>query len=448
MIQTSRPKHRRKRGVILTPRGLQKLQTARTEAETQQNSGQRYTLEDLSELTELSVDTVMKVLACEVGVDRQTLKCFFQAFKLSLELSDFTRPTPPVTAGLGSEATSPSPAQLDRHALLESLCYVERNPLETICAETLRQPGALLRIKAPHLMGKTSLLIWILVQAAQVGYDSTSLSFQLADRRTHFTHLDKCLRWLCINLSRDLGLPNRLEDYWDEEGMGSKVSCTTYFEAYLLAQTSRPLVLCLDDVDLLFPYPEVYEDLFGLLRSWHEKAKIQPRWQQLRLVIAHATDVYIRLNINQSPFNVGVPIELSEFSVEQVLALIDKHGLAIEPTQVKSIMQWVGGHPYLLQQAFTYLKTHPDLTLTALLAEAATETGIYQHHLRKHWLDLYQHPELAAAFKQVVISKSPVLLDPTPAYQLQSMGLVKLFGNQAEPRCYLYRRYFAERLMQ
>ena len=295
-------------------------------------------------------------------------------------------------------------------------------------------------------MGKTSLMTWMLSQMAQDGYDSASLSFELADRNPHFTNLDKCLRWLCHNLSRGLGLPNRLEDYWDEDGMGSKVSCTTYFEAYLLAQTQRPLILFLDDVDLLFPYPDIYEDLFGLLRSWHEKAKIQQRWQQLRLVIAHATDVYIRLNINQSPFNVGVPIELTEFSAEQVHVLIDQHGLVIDVGEVQSLMQWVGGHPYLLQQAFAYLKTHPGLTLTQLLAEAATETGIYQHHLRKHWLDLQQHPELAGAFQQVVMSKSPVPLDPTPAYQLQSMGLIKLFGNQAEPRCYLYRRYFSERL--
>jgi AAA-like domain len=35
--------------------------------------------------------------------------------------------------------------------------YVERPPIESICYETLLQPGSLLRIKAPKLMGKTSL---------------------------------------------------------------------------------------------------------------------------------------------------------------------------------------------------------------------------------------------------------------------------------------------------
>jgi hypothetical protein len=80
--------------------------------------------------------------------------------------------------------------------------------------------------------------------------------------------------------------------------MGAKVSCTTYLEEYVLAAADSPLVLYLDDVDTLFPYPEVYEDFFGLLRSWYEKARSRPNWKKLRLAIAHSTDVYIRLNIN------------------------------------------------------------------------------------------------------------------------------------------------------
>ena len=428
MTQTSRSKHRRKRGVILTSQGLQKLQAARSRAETWQNAGLRYTLEDLSERTGLSVDTVMKVLACEAGVDRQTLKCFYQAFELVLEPSDYMRPSPMVKPVGSSKPATPAPTPVSapktaHQTVLASLCYVERTPLETICAETLMQPGALIRIKAPRFMGKTSLMTWILAQMAQVGYGCASLSFELADRRTHFTHLDKCLRWLCINLSRELGLPNRLENYWDEEGMGSKVSCTTYFESYLLAQTDRPLVLCLDDVDLLFPYPEVYEDLFGLLRSWHEKARSRPRWQQLRLVIAHATDVYIRLNINQSPFNVGVPIELSEFTLEQVQTLMGQHELDLNGADVEALMQAVGGHPHLLQQAFAHLTTHPGLTLSQLLTEAATETGIYQHHLRKSWLDLQAHPDLAAAFQEVVQSDTRVPLAPDPCLSTPKYGL-------------------------
>ncbi|MFB2876660.1 AAA-like domain-containing protein [Floridanema aerugineum] len=324
--------------------------------------------------------------------------------------------------------------------------YVKREPIETICYETLLQPGSLIRIKAPSLMGKTLLVNHTLAKLATGGYRTGNLSFELADRKTHLTNLDKFLRWFCINVSRELEIPPQLDDYWDEEDMGSKVSCTTYFEDYLLSQDDSPVVLCLDDVDLLFPHPEIYEDFFGLLRSWYEKARSRQRWKKLRLIIVHSTDVYIRLNINQSPFNVGLPIELSEFSSEQVVELAKQQGLESTKDIIEALMQLLGGHPYLIEQALFYLKNHPEITLEQMLADAPTDRGIYASHLRKYWLNLQSNPDLAEAFKKVITSNQPVHLQPIQAYQLQSMGLVKLAGNEIEPRCKLYCQYFLQHL--
>ena len=342
------------------------------------------------------------------------------------------------------------PTAWRKQETLTTELYVERPPIESICYETLLQPGSLIRIKAPSLMGKTSLMTRVLAQVAAEGYRTVNLSFELADRSTHLTNLNKFLRWFCLNLTRELGLPNQLDEYWDEEGMGSKVSCTTYFEEYLLSEADSPLALGLDDVDLLFPYPEIYEDFFGLLRSWHEKARSRQLWKKLRLAIAHSTDVYIRLNINQSPFNVGLPIELPEFTLEQAQQFANLHRLQVKTSigeqGLVSLMSMVGGHPYLLEQAFSYLKNNQNVTLEELLINAPTDSGIYSNHLREHWLNLQQHPELAVAFKQVITAHNPVQIEPISAYQLQSMGLVKLLGNQVETRCNLYLQYFSDRI--
>ena len=42
------------------------------------------------------------------------------------------------------------------------------------------------------------------------------------------------------------------------------------------------------------------------------------RWDQLRLVIVYSQESYEPKDINQSPFNVGVPIELGPWTVEEV----------------------------------------------------------------------------------------------------------------------------------
>ncbi|MHC0068937.1 AAA-like domain-containing protein, partial [Nostoc sp. UIC 10890] len=61
----------RRRGVILTPQGLQKLQDAKSQSESNENFDKHYTREVLGFRMGLDPDTVAKVFACEMGVDRQ-----------------------------------------------------------------------------------------------------------------------------------------------------------------------------------------------------------------------------------------------------------------------------------------------------------------------------------------------------------------------------------------
>ncbi|MEH2375377.1 NB-ARC domain-containing protein [Nostoc sp.] len=79
----------RRRGVMLTPQGLQKLQDAKSQSESYENFDKHYTCEVLGFRMGLDPDTVAKVFACEVGVDRQTLKSCFQTFNLQLEPNDY-----------------------------------------------------------------------------------------------------------------------------------------------------------------------------------------------------------------------------------------------------------------------------------------------------------------------------------------------------------------------
>ncbi len=169
-------------------------------------------------------------------------------------------------------------------------------------------------------------------------------------------------------------------------------------------------------------------------------------WAKLRLVIAHSTESYVVMDTNSSPFNVGLAVELPEFSQEQVLDLAARHGLSWGTGAVEQLMAMVGGHPYLVRLAL-YHVAQGDLTLQELLAEAPTDAGIYGEHLRRHLWNLQQHPELAETFQQVVRTKKPVSLPTLLAFKLNGMGLVRLQGNDVTPRHErLYRPYFQARL--
>ncbi len=326
---------------------------------------------------------------------------------------------------------------------LASAFYVERQGIDDRCYEAIAKPGSLIRIKAPRQMGKTSLMARILYRAKASGYATVPLSFQLADSKI-FTDLEQFLRWFCAIVALELQLPDRLTDYWNGI-LGSKVNCKSYFERYLLANVTSPLALGLDEVDRVFQYPELAADFFGLLRAWHEDAKNREIWRKLRLVVVHSTEAYIPMHINQSPFNVGLPIELPEFKSEQVQELAQRHGLGWGATAVEQLMAMVGGHPYLVRLALYHI-ARQEITLSELLATAPTDAGLYSDHLRRHLWNLEQHSQLAAALKKVVTADSPVQLESMQGFKLHSMGLVHLQGNEVTPRCDLYRQYFRVRL--
>ncbi|MCU0533250.1 MAG: AAA-like domain-containing protein [Hydrococcus sp. Prado102] len=439
-----RPRQRRRRGVLLTSHGLEKLQKAKNEAEERENSGNRYTLEALSERTRLAVDTLMKVFGNEAGVDKQTLKICFSAFNLVLEPKDYYRPEPKSEAQLNlveKPYLEFEPEVPEGQVPLNSDFYVERSPIEFNCYKAILQPGALIRIKAPRRMGKTSLMSRILHYGNQQGYKTVPIDFQLADRGL-FYDLDKFLQWFCANVSLGVQMPNRLMDYWDDL-FGSKISCKIYLEQYLLERIDQPLVLGLDDVDFLFQYPNLADDFFGLLRAWHEEAKNKDIWKKLRLVVVHSSEVYIPLNVNQSPFNVGLPIQLPEFTSEQIQDLARRHGFDWSTQQVEKLIALVGGQPDLVRQAF-YSLWRKEVTLEQLLSGSiAILSRIYSDRLQRQLWNLQQKQSgLTEAFAKVAISQEPVELDLAQAFKLQSLGLVRLRGDRAIPSCELYAQYF------
>lgn len=90
----SKLRQKRNRGVILTLEGLEKLQEERSQSEYKDNFGEIYTYEKLSELTNLDINTIKKILVAKEGVDKRSLEKFFRAFNLKLNKEYFTKSGP------------------------------------------------------------------------------------------------------------------------------------------------------------------------------------------------------------------------------------------------------------------------------------------------------------------------------------------------------------------
>jgi hypothetical protein len=327
---------------------------------------------------------------------------------------------------------------------LGSPFYIERVPYESQCDREIEKPGSFIRIKAPRQMGKSSMMNRILARAKQKGYTTGLLHFQQIEA-TALIDLNRLLRWFCSNLALQLGFKPNLDNFWDED-LGSKMSCTLYLEAYLLNSIKTPFILALEEVNQIIEHPDLAKEFLTLLRFWYERTKTDATWQKLRLIMVHSTEIYIPLDINQSPLNIGLRVELPPFDIQQVSDLVRRHHLDLGTEQIAQLMELVSGHPYLIRLSLYHL-AKGDLSWRKLIENASTDSGIYGEVLHRNLRYLQQNPDLARAFIRVLQTDDPVELEQVDAFKLYSMGLVNLLGNQVTVSCDLYRQYFRDRLL-
>ncbi|MCC5669237.1 AAA-like domain-containing protein [Nostoc sp. CHAB 5784] len=328
----------------------------------------------------------------------------------------------------------------DGQVPLDSTLYIERG-LEQVCYQAILQPRAFIHIKAPRKMGKTSLMTRILAHGSSHGYYTVRLSLHRAETEV-FSSLEKFLRWFCTNVTHQLGIKSKLEEYWDEE-MGDLMNCTIYFQGYVLQEINTPLILALDEVNKLFEYPQLTRDFLGLLRSWYEETRDISIWQKLRVLIVKSTDIYINLEINKSPFNIGLAIDLPAFTRLQLEDLAQRHRLQLTAFQFEQLMALTGGFPYLVRLAFYHSVQH-QIPMDTLVQNATTNTGIFSEYLHNQLHSILQNPDLVDGFQQVIRSTVPITLEQEVAFKLKSLGLIYLEKKTATVSCGLYREYFSD----
>jgi hypothetical protein len=331
----------------------------------------------------------------------------------------------------------------DVEAPPEDPYYIEP-PIASECYQEILKPGCLIRIKAPWQMGKTSLMSGALNYAQKRGYRTVALNFReaIADE---LQNLEGVLQWFCLSVANTLGVNASVEEHWRKSLGNPKIKCKEYLQKYCLSG-EQPLALALDELDRLFPYPPIADEVLGMLRTWHEQAKNRQILKQLRLVLVH-TELYA-LPIHQSPFNVGKDIQLPELTEEEVQELLKQYNLNLEQREIQQLREVLGGHPYQVRTVCDRLK-QGNITLSEILTDCTTEAGMFSDHLQRFCQKLKEQPELSETLSQVVKAENPMPLSEVNrdrALQLRDLGLVKIQQDQVMPSCELYRRYFRQRL--
>lgn len=350
-------------------------------------------------------------------------------------------------AGITDKKLTPEVIYPECSEALNSPFYIVRETVDIRCQDLIDRPGCLLKIKAPKQMGKTSLINRIVDRSQQkdnyiVYYDLSFLDVNTLNNVDRFFY--SLATYIAEEISDYTGKDINLKSWNSANSLTTE--CTKFLKQVLKA-IDKPLILIFDETDRIFQYESVYQSFAPLLRFWHEKGKTSSLWKKLKLIIGHSTEEYLNLDIDRSPFaNVGITIELKDLTATQIVELAAKHNIHDE-TLIKSLINLVGGHPYLIRLALYYL-SQEKIPAETLFKEAATDSGIYRQHLQRHLERLQRNPELETVFKQIITSDRPITIKSQKfKHQLEGIGLITLQGNLATVRYQLYRQYFTDFLL-
>ncbi len=323
---------------------------------------------------------------------------------------------------------------------LGSPFYIRRDA-DSELENQIRGNGTTTRVKGMRQMGKSSLIVRAATDKQR--QHAFYLDFQIVDE-SHLTSLESLLRYLAYKLAKFFKTSAKPDQYWDDY-LGAKENITAFIEEVILSEADSPILILFDEADLVFKFP--YRDhFFSTIRRWHNLRAEKEVWNRLNIVIAHSTDPYLWIqDLNQSPFNVGHPINLDDFDFEQVCELNSKHrGLLKTAEEIQKLINLVGGHPYLVRQSLYTLATN-NWSLSDLKKAATDERGPFGDHLRRYLWSLQNHEKLKAALRDVL--RNGKCDDENDYQRLMAKGLIKgETRNSAQMRCQLYADYFKKHL--
>lgn len=319
---------------------------------------------------------------------------------------------------------------------LDSPYYIRR-PADDEFQQGVARRTAIVLVRGPRQVGKSSLLARALDQARRAGASVAFTDVQALgsdDLRsvTAFYHA------LARSIADQIGLKSSILADWNEHD-SPNTNFSRYVQRSVLGSGQSAVVWGLDEIDRLLGR-EYAVDVFGLFRSWHNRRALDPTapWRRLTLALAYATEAHLLIeDVNQSPFNVGVRVELEDFGTAEAMALNERYGSPLDGTALTRLMSLVGGHPYLLQCAFNELTR--GVTLEAMEVDAAREAGPLGDHLR-HVRELLQRDATIEQAMNAVL-RTGECPGRDSFYRLRSAGLIQgAWPSEACPRCGLYTR--------
>ena len=256
-------------------------------------------------------------------------------------------------------------------------------------------------------MGKSSLLVQTAkrLQAEGTAFAAVNLrSISSPD-----ISLQKWYAAIMYRMASSLHLTNRFDaiKWWnDRELLSPVLRLEIFIEKVLLKSIRQNLVIFIDDIDSTSRLNFSTSDFFGLIRACYSKRAEQPEYDRLTFaVLGVAAPLELMRDQSCNPFNIGRPINLTRFQLDESLPLAK--GLALKAFRPQKVLQeilaWTGGQPFLTQKlCHLVLEYGPFIGRNC---EAQQVEKLLKHRIIKDWEERDEPQHLTAISDRIFHSR-------------------------------------------
>jgi hypothetical protein len=356
----------------------------------------------------------------------------------------------PLPVNTGPAQPTPQPRLDPQHLIVPgktlevgSRFYIARHTDEAVF-RVLSNPLAMVTVLGARQTGKTSLILRVYADINRLGNQIRPIliDFQNISYK-EFESVSLIWRAIAEEIARQLQLPGWSTSDWELD-LSHDINFSNFLDHFVFEESESPLLMCLDNVDILFHWP-IKSDFFASMRAFYNRAVTDPAWGKVQWLLGTSSEPsFFISDLTRSPFNIGLRIELSNLTPKEVESFAARHGLNLDQHNVQRVMDYLGGHPYLVHLLLYHLVRNPMFSDQHFNANTAGG-GIFKEHLYRYMTEFESDKELADAMKKVIAGQS--INELKMVARLEAAGLVQRDENQnIRPRCGLYAEFFRAKL--
>jgi hypothetical protein len=310
--------------------------------------------------------------------------------------------------------------------------YIERRADRSAQAAASK-PRETIVIKGPRQFGKSSLLARYLARCRANGKLSVVVDFTRFDAAI-ISNYGTFLSALASHVALRLQQPHSGNE------IGTQQQFLNFFESTLLPVLTAPVALAFDETDRILQQSYA-EDFFLMVRMWHNDSgdPCNP-WYRVSLALVTSTEpkLFIK-NPLHSPFNVGETLALEPLAPAAIVELNRRYAAPLSATDCAKLHHLVGGHPFLIPDAFYKLYGPKRMPFQEFVTGASLSDGPFGEHLRA-MLHNVKTSGLLAALKEMILHGTVNQEDDY--LRLEGAGLVRRENGRIVPAAQIYAEFF------